>query len=113
MFFYLPKLPVFFGNRQQSNARAGQKKTLQGTENLCDLRNLSPNIYQCFKIKNILLTTDYRLQVLIKHRMSTAVDFSVLRVNRLSTPTNDVSVFKILPQHCDVYYAGPMSKTNH
>ena len=25
--FYLPKLRVFFGNRQQSNARAGQKKT--------------------------------------------------------------------------------------
>ena len=27
MFFYLPKLTVFFGNRQQFNARAGQKKT--------------------------------------------------------------------------------------
>ena len=26
-FFYLPKLTVFLGNRQQSNARAGQKKT--------------------------------------------------------------------------------------
>ena len=26
-FFYPPKLVVFFGNRQQSNARAGQKKT--------------------------------------------------------------------------------------
>ena len=26
-FFYLPKLTVFFGNRQQSNARAGQKNT--------------------------------------------------------------------------------------
>ena len=26
-FFYLPKLTVFFGNRQQSNARAGQKET--------------------------------------------------------------------------------------
>ena len=25
-FIYLPKLTVFFGNRQQSNARAGQKK---------------------------------------------------------------------------------------
>ena len=28
MFFYLPKLTVFFGNRQQSNARAGQKKQI-------------------------------------------------------------------------------------
>ena len=27
MFFYLPKSTVVFGNRQQSNARAGQKKT--------------------------------------------------------------------------------------
>ena len=27
VFFYFPKLPGFFGNRQQSNARAGQKKT--------------------------------------------------------------------------------------
>ena len=26
MFFYLPKLTVFFGNRQQSSVRAGQKK---------------------------------------------------------------------------------------
>ena len=26
MFFYLLKLTVFFGNRQQSHARAGQKK---------------------------------------------------------------------------------------
>ena len=26
VFFYLPKLNVFFGNWQQSNARAGQKK---------------------------------------------------------------------------------------
>ena len=26
-FLYIPKLTVFFGNQQQSNARAGQKKT--------------------------------------------------------------------------------------
>ena len=28
MFFYLPKLTVLFGNGQQSNARAGQKKQM-------------------------------------------------------------------------------------
>ena len=28
MFFYLPKLTVFSENRQQSNARAGQKKRM-------------------------------------------------------------------------------------
>ena len=28
VFFILSKLTVFFGNRQQSNARAGQKKNL-------------------------------------------------------------------------------------
>ena len=34
---------------------------LQVTENLCYLRNLSPNIYQCFKIEGIFfLTTCYQ-----------------------------------------------------
>ena len=51
------------------------------TENLCDLQNVSPNIYQCFKIESIFYFYQLIIQVLIKHIMSTVVDIGVLRVN--------------------------------
>ena len=39
---------------------------LQVAENLCYLRNLSPNIYQCFKIRRIFNFYQLVIQVLIK-----------------------------------------------
>ena len=38
---------------------------LQVTENLSDLQNLSPNIYQCFKIGSIFYFKKLVIQVLI------------------------------------------------
>ena len=52
----------------------------QGTENVCDLRNLGPNIYQCFKIENIFYFQQLVIQVLVKHGTSIVVDISVQRV---------------------------------
>ena len=54
---------------------------LQVTENLCDLRNLSPNIYQCFKIEGLFIFNNWLsgvIQFVIKQIMSTVVDICVL-----------------------------------
>ena len=47
---------------------------------MCDLRNLGPSIYQCFKIENIFYFQQLVIQVLVKHGTSTVVDISVQRV---------------------------------
>ena len=40
---------------------------LQVTENLCDLRNLGPNIYDCFKIESIFYFEQLVIEVVEKN----------------------------------------------
>ena len=39
---------------------------LQAIENLCDLQNLSPNIYHCLKIKSIIYFQQMVIRELVK-----------------------------------------------
>ena len=41
-------------------------EVVQVPKNLCDLRNLSPNIYQCFKIESIIYFKQLVMQELVK-----------------------------------------------
>ena len=58
---------------------------LQVTGNLGYLRNLSPNIYQCFKIENIFYFYQMVIQVLIKHRTATLVFNSSMNLRVIET----------------------------
>ena len=69
---------------------------LQVTENVCDLRNLGPNIYQCFKIKGkcYFYQLDIRSYTSVnKHRMSTVDAISAIGDNGRAIQQ------RVFPQH--------------
>ena len=55
MFFYLPKLIVLFENRQQSNARAGQKKHMVFFGNARPKSNMRGDLKQRKNIEALLM----------------------------------------------------------